>query len=309
MTVETAKLFCDLVEIRSFTRAAQLHGLTESAVSQRISALERELKTVLIVRKRKRLQLTPEGEICHRHCLEIVRLAAEMVKRLEQAAHTTAARFELAACYSIGLHQLPPVLKQFRLDYPKAEVCVRYNLIDRVHEQVMDDAVDLGLVCYPRHQLGLVIDPFRHERLMLVCHPQHPLAAQPVFALRDLRGQRIVAWQEIRRSHLYKRVPTNERHHYEPVHDFTDVEMVKRMVEMDEGVAILPETIVLPEVAGHRLAAVPFEDGGCTEPLAVIYKKTKRLTPAMKHFINALKQPAPGEIPSLAGAGEGGAAG
>jgi DNA-binding transcriptional LysR family regulator len=71
------------------------------------------------------------------------------------------------------------------------------------------------------------------------------------------------------------------------------VELVKRMVEMDEGVAILPEALVRPEMADHRLAAVPFAAGGCTEPLAVIYRKKKKLTPAMNHFINVLKQPAP----------------
>ncbi len=71
------------------------------------------------------------------------------------------------------------------------------------------------------------------------------------------------------------------------------MERVKRMVEMDDGIAILPEALVQSEVASQTLAAVPFANSDRTEPLAVIYREQKKLTPAMINFINALKQPVP----------------
>jgi len=156
---------------------------------------------------------------------------------------------------------------------------------------VLDNAVDLGLVCYPRRLHGLTIDPFRHERLVLVCHPQHPLASRPAVMITELMGQKFVAWNEIRWSPFLRSVPDNQRHLFEPQHEFNEVEMVKRVVEMGEGIAFLPETLVMPELASQRLAAVPFENGGCTEPLAVIYRERKTLSPAMTNFIKALKQP------------------
>ena len=291
MKMETAKVFCDLAETKSFTQAAKRNGVTQSAVSQQITALERKLKTVLVVRGRKKFQLTPAGEICHQRCLEIARLAVEMVNRLEQAGDTSRGAIELAACYSIGLHQLPPVLNRFRRDYPRMEINVRYEHIGRVHEMVLADEVQLGLVAYPRRLPGLAIDPFRHERLVLVCHPGHPLATRPAVRVRDLKDQKFVAWTEIRFSPFFKGIPGNLRHYFEPLHEFNEVEMVKRVVEMDAGIAILPEALVREEVADRRLAAVPFEGGGFTEPLAVIYRRSRTLSPAMENFINALKQP------------------
>ena len=151
---------------------------------------------------------------------------------------------------------------------------------------------------------------------MLVCHPQHPLAACQTVTFSGVTGQRFVAWTEIRSSPFLRGIPSHQRHHFEPTHEFHEAEMVKRMVEMGAGVAILPETIVRSEVANRVLAAVPFADGSCTEPLAVIYRKDRPLTPVMENFIQVLKQPEPVESPSLAGAcpsptgvGEGGAAG
>jgi DNA-binding transcriptional LysR family regulator len=291
MQAETLNLFCDLAETRSFTRTAQRHGVTQSAISQQLAVMERLFGERLIERSRRIFQLTPAGEICHQRCLEIARLYVEMGKRMEQAKDASRGTIELAACFSIGLHQLPPVLDRFRRDFPAVEVRVRYEHIDRVHELVMTNEVNLGLVAYPRRLPGLTIDPFRHERLMLVCHPQHPLAARLTVTVLDLKGQEFVAWTEIRSSRFFKDIPTNLRQHFEPLHESDEVEAVKRMVEMGAGIAILPEALVREEVASQRLAAVPFEDGGHTEPLAVIYRWSRTLSPAMENFINALKQP------------------
>jgi len=292
MNLDAFKWFHDLVETKSFTKAASRNGVTQSALSQMLAVMERKLGARLADRGKNSFQLTPAGKICDDHGREIARLLWELDQQMQQAKITSGGIIELAACYTIGLHQLPPVLRQYRLDFPGVEVRVHYGLIDRVHEEVLENLVDLGLVCYPRRLHGLAIDPFRHERLMLVCHPQHPLAARPAVALRELTGQKFVAWNEIRWSPVLRSVPDNQRHLFEPLHEFNEVETVKRVVEMDDGIAFLPETTVLPEVAQQRLAAVPLENGGCTEPLAVIYRQRKTLTPAMNNFIKALKQAA-----------------
>ena len=287
------RVFCDLAETRCFARTAERNGVSQSALSQMFTALERKFNARLADRHRNFFQLTPAGEVCRQHFLEILRLAEVMERQVQRVKAASGGVIELAACYSIGLHQLPPVLRRFRRDFPDVEIRLRYGLIDRVHEEVLDNAVDLGLVCYPRRLPGLAVDPVRHERLMLVCHPQHPLAARPAVAVTELTGQKFVAWNEIRWSPFLRSVPDSQRHLFEPYHEFNQVEMVKRVVELDGGIAILPEATVRLELVQQRLVAVPFENGGHTEPLAVIYRKTRKLTPAMTNFVQALKQPAP----------------
>ncbi len=293
MQVENLKLFCDLVETQNFTRAAEKNGITTSAVTQMLHALERDAGETLVLRSGHEFQLTRAGEIFYQYASEIVRLHAEAVRRVQEVGATIGGGVELGVCHSIFLHQLPPCLKQFQRNFPAVQINVRYGLIDRVHEQVLDNDVDLGLVCYPRRLPGLAVDPFRHERLVLVCHPLHPLANRTTVTVPDLKGCSFVAWNEIRWSPFLKNVPDCQRHLFEPHHECDQVEPVKRMVEIDEGVAILPEALVQSEVASRSLAAVPFANSDRTEPLAVIYREQKKLTPAMNHFINALKQPVP----------------
>jgi DNA-binding transcriptional LysR family regulator len=288
MQVENLKLFCDLVETQSFTRAAEKNYLTQSAISQMLHALEAGIGETLVLRGGHKFQLTRAGEVYYQYASEIVRLHADAVRHLQELASDSV--IELAACHSIFLHQLPPVQKQFQQKFPGVQINVRYGLIDRVHEQVLEHTVDLGLVCYPRRLPGLAVDPFRHERLVLVCHPQHPLATRTTVTVPDLKGCSFVAWNEIRWSPFLRNVPDCQRHLFEPHHECDQVEPVKRMVEMDDGVAILPEALVQSEVASRSLAAVPFADGGCTEPLAVIYRKTRVLSPAMRQFVQFLKQ-------------------
>jgi DNA-binding transcriptional LysR family regulator len=163
MQIENLQLFCDLVETQSFTRAADKNGITTPAVTQMLHALERDTGEPLVLRSRHQFQLTRAGEIFYQYASEIVRFHADAVRRVQEVGVTIGGVIELGVCHSIFLHQLPPVQKQFQQKFPAVQINVRHGLIDRVHEQVLDNDVDLGLVCYPRRLPGLTVDPFRHE--------------------------------------------------------------------------------------------------------------------------------------------------
>src|SRR5208282_5243194 len=106
MQLGTIREFCDLVETKSFTRTAERHGVTQSAISQMVAALEHHFEARLADRKGHFFQLIPAGEICHQHFREMLRLAKAMHHQMQQARVTSGGVIELAACYSIGLHQL-----------------------------------------------------------------------------------------------------------------------------------------------------------------------------------------------------------
>jgi len=293
MQMGTLRLFCDLVATKNFTRAAEWNDRTQAHASNVLRLLEKTFGTRLIERHGRSFRLTPPGEIIHQNYLEILRFHDEMERQIETVRAGAAGNIELAACYSIGLHQLPPCLKRFQRAFPQANIRVSYHRIDHVHDAVLDRAVNLGLVCYPRRRRGLVIDHFRHERLVLICHPDDALAGCQTVTMTGLMGQRFVAWQEIQASPFLKNIPNHQRHLFVPAEEFHEAEMVKCRVEAGAGIAILPASIVQPEVQAGRLVAVPFADAGCTEPLAFIYRQDRKLTPVMEQFIQCLKQPEP----------------
>jgi len=293
MHTGTLRLFCAVAENRSYTRAAKKHGCTKAHASQSVTELEDAFGVQLALRDSVLFQLTTAGDIVRDGSLAMLAQERDLIRDMQRARETSARTIEVAACFSFGLHQFQPRLRQFQAAHPRLDVRVRYDHLAAVHELVLDFAVDVGLVAYPRRRPGLAVEPLGGEPLVLVCPPRHRLAAGPAVPVATLRNLPIIAWQEIPWPAFLRTVPDSQRHLFEPRHQFHELELVKRAVERDVGVAVLPAGTVAMEVADRRLAAVPFADGNHTEPLGLIHRKDRQLTPPMKDFIAFLKQPGP----------------
>jgi len=292
----TLRMFCDVAITGSFTDAARIHHCTPANASHQFHALEREFNLPLAEPGRGQVQLNHAGQICHEYSRHLVGLADALTEQLDQI-RSGAGTLEVAACSCIGLYRLPPLLHAFQQTCPGIVVRVRHESHADVHRAVLGNRVDAGLVPYPRHAPGLTVAVIRQTPLVLVCHPQHPLAAQPVVALRQLRNRPVVVWNQIPWRPLLAGVRANERHFYEPRHVFDKVEPAIEAVMADLGVAVLPERLVQDEVAQRRLVAVPFEHGRHTAPVAAIHRQRRKLPPALRQFIDFLKQPEPDSSP------------
>lgn len=131
---------------------------------------------------------------------------------------------------------------------------------------------------------------FRKDALVLACHPQHAFAKQKVVKLKALNGLKMVGFEpDIPSRKAVDQILKDKGVKVEYVTQFDNIETVKRAVEIDSGVAILPEETIRGEVADRTMATVRLE-GNYFRPLAVIYKKGKVLSPAMKNFIELLKR-------------------
>src|SRR5258707_6557567 len=188
MQIQSLKVFCDLTETESFTKAAQINGVTQSAVSQQISSLERQFKSLLIERSKKKFRLTREGQVLYDYSKQIIATYDALHSKLQEIKDIISGTIRVATIYSIGLHDLPPYLKKFLKAYPTVNVHVEYRRANQVYEDVMSNVVDLGLVAYPTRDNKLEIYPLRKDLMMLICHPQHALAKAKSVSLRDIAG-------------------------------------------------------------------------------------------------------------------------
>ncbi len=292
MQIESLKVFCDLTETESFTKAAQINGVTQSAVSQTISSLERQFKSLLIERSKKNFRLTAEGEVLYDYSKQVLQTYDALHSKLQEIKEIISGNIRVATIYSIGLHVLPPYLKKFLKNFPTVNVHVEYRRPNQVYEDVLGNVVDLGLVAYPIRDAKLDIVPLLKDPLVLICHPQHPFAKLKSVKFKALTGQNFVSFERdipTRRAldKLLKEHGASVNH----VMEFDNIETVKRAVEIDSGIAIVPQETVKQEVANQTLAAVRLEEGDFFRPLAVIHKKNKVLSPAIKEFIALVKEP------------------
>ena len=293
MQIESLKVFCDLTETESFTKAAQVNGVTQSAVSQTISSLERQFKSLLIERSKKNFRLTAEGEVLYDYSKQILQTYDALHSKLQEIKDIISGNIRVATIYSIGLHVLPAYLKRFLKSYPTVNVHVEYRRPNQVYEDVLGNVVDLGLIAYPVRDAKLETVALRKDPLVLICHPQHPFAKLKSIKLKALNGQKLVSFEkDIPTRKALDKIFKDHGVSAEHAMEFDNIETVKRAVEIDSGVAIVPQETIRQEVASQTLAAVRLEDGEYFRPLAVIYKKNKVLSPAIKQFIALLKESA-----------------
>jgi DNA-binding transcriptional LysR family regulator len=291
MQIESLKVFCDLAETESFTKAAQINQVTQSAVSQQISSLERLFKSLLIERSKKHFRLTREGQVLYDYSKQVIHTFDALQNKLQEIKEIISGTIRVATIYSIGLHDLPPYIKKFLKAYPTVNVHVEYRRANQVYDDVIGNVVDLGLVAYPVRDSKLEIYPLRKDPLVLICHPQHPLAKSKTLKLKNLTGQNFIGFEpDIPTRRALDKILKDHAVQVRHVMEFDNIETVKRAVEIDAGVAIVPKGTVLQEVAKQTLVQVALDDGEYFRPLAAIYKKNKVLSPAIKEFMAVLKE-------------------
>src|SRR2546425_8184656 len=286
MQIESLKVFCDLAETESFTKAAQINKVTQSAVSQQISSLERTFKSLLIERSKKKFRLTREGQVLYDYSKEILQTYDALFSKLQEIKDIISGTIRVATIYSIGLHDLPPYLKKFLKAYPTVNVHVEYRRSNQVYEDVLGNVVDLGLVAYPIRDNRLDVVALRNDMLVLICHPNHPLAKFKTIKIKAIAKQKFIGFEpDIPTRRAIDKILKDHTIEVDHVMEFDNIETVKRAVEIDAGVAIVPQGTITQEVNKQTLAEVRFEDAEFFRPLAAIYKKNKVLSPAIKQFV------------------------
>lgn len=289
MQIENFKIFADLVETKSFSKSAKLNGITQSAVSQQARAMERHFKALLIDRSQKQFQLTREGQRVYDAAKEMLHTYEKLLSELQEMKKVISGTIRISTIYSIGLHELPPFIKKFLHDFPSVNVRVEYRRSNLVYEDILHNSVDFGLVAFPVKQRQIEVLPFRNDHLVLITHPQHALAKRTDIEVKDLTGQKFIGFDpDIPTRKAVDAIFREHKLESEPVMEFDNIETVKRAVEIDHGIAIVPQATVAQEQKQGTLAVLQFKGKEFTRPLAILHRKGRVLTPAMKKFIETL---------------------
>ena len=293
MHIDTLKIFCDLAELRSFSKAAEKHLLSQSAVSQQLAQLELAHKCQLIDRKKRPIELTKAGELLYRAARDMLDRYEQLKSELGALKSSFGNRINVAAIYSIGMHTLAKYVKKFMVNYPNVNVHIEYLSAGRIYELVLAGDIDIGLVAVPKRDKRLEVYDFEDEPLVLVCSPKHPLAVESQVDIHQLQFERFIGFE--------KDVPTRvwidnilQRYNIviRPAMEFDNIETVKRAVEINSGISILPQTAILQEVASGTIKAISFSNEKFVRPTGIIVRKGKILGQAGRYFIELLRKKA-----------------
>ena len=293
MHIETLKIFCDLAELRSFSKTAEKHLLSQSAISQQLAQLELAYKCQLINRKKRPIELTKAGQLLYNAATDMLDRYEQLKSELNAMKSSAGSRINIAAIFSIGMHTLPSYVKKFMARYPDVNVHIEYFSADRIYELVLAGDIDIGLVAVPKRDKRLDVYDFEDEPLVLACSPKHPLSHESQVDIHKLQFERFISFE--------KDVPTRvwidnilQRYNIivRPVMEFDNIETIKRAVEINSGISILPQTAILQEVGSGTIKAIGFSNENFVRPTGIIVRKNKLLGQAGRYFIELLRKKA-----------------
>jgi DNA-binding transcriptional LysR family regulator len=292
--LETLRLYCDVVRLRSFSKGAEQSFVSQSAASQAVQQLEAHIGAALIDRTKRPFVVTPEGQSLYDACRSLLESWEKAKSDVVAVKAHVDGTVRVAAIYSVGLHDVSRPMQQFSSLYPDARVQLECLHPHKVVEAVMSGEADIGIMSYPPADRALTVVPLRKEPMAVVCHPNHRFARRRLLAPGDLNGIPYVAFD--RALPIRKAIDRALRQHgARPniVMEFDNIETIKQAIIIDAGVSILPRHTVQKEAGVRALAAVGLAVPDLARPVGIIHRRQKPLTPTASRFIEMLKESSP----------------
>ena len=280
-----------VVELGSFSKAAQALGYTQSAMSQMITSLENELSIKLVNRFRTGTKLTIEGAELYPYIERLVCQYFSVQEKMKEIKWLDTGVIRMGTLASISAHWLPALLKEFQAQYPGVEFVIHQGDYTSIQEWIKTGTIDFGFI-NPGAASGIEISILKEGKMLAVLPERHPLAQKEVIPLKALASEPFILLEE--------------GHYYEPLEEFRSIGCapnikytihddyaIMTMVEAGLGVSILAELIL--HRTNYRLA-LRITDPPITRTIAIGYKDKAGLTMAARRFIELLQSHAP-ELP------------
>lgn len=309
MELHQLEAFEAVVLHKSFTRAAEALFLTQPAVTRQIAALEGELRTRLFDRLGRTVRLTTAGEALHRYAEQMMRLAGEARDAVADIEAGRAGRLAVGASSTLATYVLPGLLRRFRESRNGAaqvEIAIHTGVSAHILEMVREGDADIGLVTGEADAAEEAIqrassaahDPILEVRVLtdyatcVVTPPLHPLAGRGRVTAAQLAPYPLILMENGTNLRTYvDRLLSSAGVKEQVTMELDNVEAIKRMIEADLGISILPQVAVRAEVAERRLAALTLADAPrrSHRRIALVYRRDKYLTSALRAFIDLVE--------------------
>jgi DNA-binding transcriptional LysR family regulator len=290
--MQTVRLFFDVARCRSFSQAAKIHCVTQSAASQRIGQLEKRLGVILIDRSVRPLALTEAGQTFLQGCGDLLDMYDRLERQVADMSQQPQSRVRVAAIYSAGIELLDGIGESFQSQWPEIDVQISYEKPDEVYRRVLDGECDVGILSYPQRWRKVGVIPLREEVMAVVCNPRHPLAQRKQIEAGELANYPMVTFDT--QLPVGRRIRSYLRDHgVSPriTYSFDNIDTIKNAVVVTDQLSILPVRTVLRDVNSGILATAALHPS-LVRPLGVIFRKRRRgngaFIPAVRTFVDYL---------------------
>ncbi|HLN60734.1 MAG TPA: LysR family transcriptional regulator [Symbiobacteriaceae bacterium] len=246
--------FCRVVETGGFSRAGELVGLSQPAVTRQVAALEADLGTPLLDRTSRQFRLTPAGELVYEHARRFASGVAELREMVADLVDHQRGRVVIGAVTTVGVGVLPPILAEFHRRYPAVRVLVKAGRTADTLERVLKGEIDMAITPTPVSHPRLESIPLCQDPVVLVCSPERRKTMPDPLPLEELSQVEMISFQAPSRFRTFVDSVLEQHGVYPNITmEFDSHEAVRLMVEMGFGVAMVPLSAVQSDLDEGRL--------------------------------------------------------
>lgn len=292
MEFKKLEAFCKVVELKSFTRAAEEILLSQPTVSEHIRSLENELDQKLINRLGKKIETTPVGKVLYEYAIKIIRTRQKAIQAVESYSTKLAGKIMIGCGTIPGTYILPELISHFRSQHPSIKSVIRITGSKSIAAKVLDGELELGFVGARWNEKRLNWTETFSDELTLIVHPNHPLAGNKEVSLKDLTNASFILREPASGTRkVFARILEKEgldENDLQVIAEIGSTAAVKEAVKAEIGISILSKRAIQEDVDCGRLAAISIKDHDLHRPFYLVQRKNRELSPVAAAFLTFL---------------------
>jgi DNA-binding transcriptional LysR family regulator len=278
MTLFQFEVFLKVVEIGSFTKAGEQIGLSQSAVSQAVAALESELNVKLLNRHKNGVSLTKIGERITSLIRDLINIKTKIINEAAGITGLETGTIKIGSISSMMAKLLPGMISSFKKRFPGIEVILYEGSYEEINDWIKMSVVDVGVVTEEKHEFEFI--PLVQDKMVVIVPEKHPLSNQSSIHLKDIANEPFIMPKEC--DYVLRSV--FKEHGIFPNIQFKvrDIATIIAMIQEGVGNTILPEMAIptaLPNVGASYLNPQVYQN------LGLEIRSTDYISPVLTAFI------------------------
>ncbi|HXH20859.1 MAG TPA: LysR family transcriptional regulator [Dehalococcoidia bacterium] len=257
MELYQLETFLAVAREQSFTRAGEILGLTQPAVTRQIAALERDLGVELIERRGRSFGLTAAGRVVEEQAAQVLAAAHQLRSRVQSMSSPKHGEVSVACVTTVGLHTLPSLVAEFASRYPDVRVRVWSGRMDGVIDRLLDGRADVGLVSAPVSHPHVLTLPLFDDPVIAVATPEFAEKLPRPLPVETLGELDLILFESPSRFRsLVDAALQNAGVLPRIAMELDSHEAVRQAVLLGRGLALVPQQAVPDDLASGRLVRI-----------------------------------------------------
>ncbi len=294
MDIHRLEVFCRVVELQSFTKAAEASFLTQPTVSEHIRLLEEITGEKLLDRFGREVLPTPAGRILYKYARQMIQIRDEALQALERYKGVLSGHLTIGASTIPGTYVLPALIGSFKTAFPSIRITLKISSSGQIVERILDGTLEAGVIGAKWSDRRIVMEEAFSDELVLAVPSGHPWAARASVPLEELAGEpfilrergsgtRIVTFQSLEAAGF-------DPSRLKPVAEMGSTEAIRQGVKAGIGVSVLSAQAVAEDVEHGALAVVPLEGLRILRPFYLVQRKNRQSSPLCAAFLDHLRK-------------------